>query len=128
MAVVKTPSLSLVMTPRVWVRRALRLRAIALGRYPRPAATAEILARVSSLTSGDSLSALDTVPCETPATRATSFTVTRCSDAEPCWVPRRLRGAGTGWPACSVTPATIAAETVFVSDLCRRCFATREHT
>ena len=72
---VNRPKLSDVITPTVKVRPLARLRAEWLGWKSSAAAASCTLARVSGLSCPTPLSALDTVPGETPASLATSLTV-----------------------------------------------------
>src|ERR1041385_321116 len=71
------PKLSLVSRPTVNVRPRIRLRARWLGRKPSCWAAAWTRSRVSSRSWPRPLSAFDAVPTDTPASRATSWMVTR---------------------------------------------------
>src|SRR5690349_14755955 len=61
--------------PMVFVRRWTRLRPSALGVYPSRRAAASTRSRVSSATRASPRSARETVDCESPASRATSWLV-----------------------------------------------------
>src|ERR671933_611130 len=63
------------MRPIVWDRRKVSARAMAFGRHPSSATAAQTRSRVSCgmWVFGTSLTTKETVVCETPARRATSY-------------------------------------------------------
>src|SRR4051812_29437273 len=85
------------------------LRASSLGRQPRASAAARTRLRTCSLTAPYSPSARAAVAFETPASRATSLTVTERSGL--CWLIARPLGSAPG-PGCSSRPAVKTDEKV----------------